>query len=65
MCGNSELWIVESSWGFAGRHDLLLVRVLVQPKGDMQQVQVINLSPAPINDALPEHLRWYLWPAGR
>ena len=41
-------WIVKSSLGFAGRHDQLLVRVLVLPKDDMEPVRVINLSPAPM-----------------
>ena len=45
---NSVLGIVEPSPGFAERHDLLLARVLAQPKDDMVPVRVINPSPVPV-----------------
>ena len=48
MCGDSVLGVVEPSPGFAERHDLLLARVLAQPKDDMVPVRVINPSPAPV-----------------
>ena len=48
VCDNSVLGIVEPSPGFAERHDLLLARVLVQPKDDMVPVRVINPSPVPV-----------------
>ena len=48
VCGDSVLGVVEPSPGFAERHDLLLARVLVQPKDDMVPVCVINPSPAPV-----------------
>ena len=47
-CDNSVLGIVEPSPGFAERHDLLLARVLGQPKDDMVPVRVINPSPVPV-----------------
>ena len=48
VCGDSVLGVVEPSPGFAERHDLLLARVLAQPKDDMVPVRVINPSPAPV-----------------
>ena len=48
VCGDSVLGVVEPSPGFAERHDLLLARVLAQPKDDMVPVRVINPSPVPV-----------------
>ena len=48
VCGDTVLGVVEPSPGFAERHDLLLARVLVQPKDDMVPVRVINPSPLPV-----------------
>ena len=48
VCDDSVLGIVEPSPGFAERHDLLLARVLAQPKDDMVPVRVINPSPVPV-----------------
>ena len=48
VCGDSVLGIVEPSPGFAKQHDLLLARVLAQPKDDMVPVHVINPAPAPV-----------------
>ena len=48
VCGNSVIGIVEPSPGFAEQHNLLLARVLAQPKDDMVPVRVINPSPAPV-----------------
>ena len=38
VCGDSVLGVVEPCPGFAERHDLLLARVLAQPKDDMVPV---------------------------
>ncbi|PFX17748.1 Retrovirus-related Pol polyprotein from transposon 17.6 [Stylophora pistillata] len=46
--GDSVLRIVEPSLGFAEQHDLLLARVLAQPKDDMVPIRVINPSPTPV-----------------
>ena len=48
VCDDSVLGVVEPSPGFAERHDLLLARVLAQPKDDMVPVRVINPSPLPV-----------------
>ena len=48
VCGDSVLGVVEPSPGFAERHDLLLARVLAQPKDDMVPVCAINPSPVPV-----------------
>ena len=48
VCGGGVLGMVEPSPGFAEQHDLLLARVLAQPKDDMVPVRVINPSPAPV-----------------
>ena len=47
-CGDGVLWLAEPSPGFAERHDLLLARVVAQPKGNMVPVRVVNLSPTPV-----------------
>ena len=47
-CGDSVLGVVEPAPGFAERHEILLARVLAQPKDDMVPVRVINPSPAPV-----------------
>jgi len=48
VCGDSVIGIVEPAPGFAERHDLLLARVLAQPKEGMVPVCVINPSPTPV-----------------
>jgi len=47
-CGDGVLGLVEPSPGFAERHDLLLARVVAQPKGNMVPVRVVNPSPTPV-----------------
>ena len=47
-CGDGVLGIVEPSPGFAKQHDLLLARVVAQPKENMLPVRVVNLSPTPV-----------------
>ena len=42
VCDNGVLGIAEPSPGFAERHDLLLARVLAQPRDDMVAVRAIN-----------------------
>ena len=47
-CSDGVLGVVESSPGFAERHDLLLARVIAQPKENMVPVRVVNPSPTPV-----------------
>lgn len=47
-CGDGVLGLVEPSPGFAKQHDLLLARVVAQPKETMVPVHVVNPSPTPV-----------------
>jgi len=47
-CGDGILVIVEPSPRFAEQHDLLLARVVTQPKENMVSIRVVNPSPTPV-----------------
>jgi len=47
-CGDGILGIVEPSPRFAEQHDLLLARVVTQPKENMVSIRVVNPSPTPV-----------------
>ena len=47
-CGDGVLGIVEPSPHFAKQHDLLLARVVTQPKENMVPVRVVSPSPTPV-----------------
>ena len=46
--GSGVAGVVEPSPGFTERHNLMLARVVAEPKGDLVPVRVINPSPHPV-----------------
>lgn len=47
-CSADVAGIVEPSPGFTEQHDLLLARIIAQPKGNMVPVRLVNPSPTPV-----------------
>ena len=46
--GSGVTGVVEPSPGFTERHNVMLARVVAEPKGDLIPVRVINPSPHPV-----------------